>query len=135
MTTTNNSLYLMRWLLTPLITVALVVLLLQPGEQAVTDTGLMQGPPSLWRDVLFTIGHVAWFGLLVVLWRWTLMTRFDAQSALVLAVLIAVVLGTSTEYAQIYIPNRGATLEDLLANGVGVVAGVIAIRFYEPTKR
>jgi VanZ family protein len=127
----SKSPYALRWLLTPLATVALVVLLLQPGEQSVTDTGIMQGPPSMARDLLFIAGHIAWFGLLVVLWRWTLVTRFHPQSALVLAVLIALILGTSTEYAQIYIPNRGATLGDLLANGVGVGLGVVGIRYWE----
>jgi hypothetical protein len=122
---------MVRWLLTPLATVALVVLLLQPGEQSVTDTGILQGPPSLGRDLLYTAGHIAWFGLLVVLWRWTLVTRFHPSSALVLAVMIALILGTSTEFAQRLIPNRGATVGDLLANGVGVVMGVVGVRYWD----
>ncbi len=127
----NKSGYALRWLLTPLATVALVVLLLQPGEQSVTDTGILQGPPSLARDLFFIAGHIAWFGLLVVLWRWTLVTRFHPSSALALAVLIALILGTSTEFAQTLIPNRGATLADLLANGVGVALGVAGVRYWE----
>ena len=127
----NNSLHVVRWLISPLLTLVLVVLLLQPGEQSITDTGILQGPPGLARDLFFIAGHIGWFGLLVVLWRWTLVTRFHTTSALVLAVLIALVVGTSTELAQTLIPNRGATLVDLLANYVGIVLAVVAVRYYE----
>jgi VanZ family protein len=125
---------LFRWMVTSLVTALLVVLLLQPGERAVTDTGIMAGPPSLARDLFFITGHIVWFTLLVVLWRWTLITRFHPLSALLLAVLIAFILGTSTEFAQRLIPGRGATLEDWLSNVAGMLIGVGAVRCYERRK-
>jgi VanZ family protein len=129
-----KPLNIFRWTVTPLLTVLLVVLLLQPGEQSITDTGLMAGPPSLPRDLFFITGHMVWFLLLVILWRWTLVTRFQPLSALVLAVLIAFILGTSTEFAQRLIPGRGATLADWLSNIAGILFGVVAVRCYELRK-
>jgi len=123
-----------RWTFTPFVTVLLVILLLQPGEQSVTDTGIMAGPPSLARDLFFITGHIVWFLLLVILWRWTLATRFHPLSALVLAVLIAFILGTSTEFAQRLIPGRGATLVDWLSNVAGILFGVLVVRWYELRK-
>jgi|FLYN01.1.fsa_nt_gi VanZ family protein len=135
MIATRKPLPVIRWLVAPLVTALLVVLLLQPGEGAVTDTGILHGPPSLARDLFYLTGHILWFGLIVILWRWTLVTRFHPSSALVLAVFIALIVGASTEFAQTFIPNRGATLGDLLANVVGVIGAVIAIRLYEPAGR
>ena len=126
-----NPSSLFRWMVTPLVTVLLVVLLLQPGEQSVTDTGIMAGPPSLARDLFFITGHIVWFLLLVILWRWTLVTRFHPLSALLLSVLIAFILGTSTEFAQRLIPGRGATLVDWLSNVAGILFGVVVVRCYE----
>lgn len=130
-TTRHKSLHVVRWLVAPLVTALLVVLLLQPSEQPIINTGIPQGPPSIERDLFFIIGHIMWFALIVALWRWTLVTRFHSNSALLLAVLIALVLGTSTEFAQTLIPNRGATLVDLLANGVGILLAVVGIKYWE----
>jgi VanZ family protein len=118
-------------MLAPAATALLVVLLLQPEQQPIINTGIPPGPPSLARDLFFITGHILWFGLLVVLWRWTFTMRFHPSSALLLAILIALVVGTSTEFAQRLVPGRGATLVDLLANYVGIVFAVIGVRYDE----
>jgi VanZ family protein len=133
MLATNHSkpLHLLRWMLAPAATALLVVLLLQPDQQPVINTGIPPGPPSLARDLFFITGHILWFTLLVVLWRWTLTMRFHPPSALLLAILIAFVLGTSTEFAQKFVPGRGSTLVDLLANYAGIAFAVIGVRYHE----
>ncbi len=133
MLATNRSkpLNILRWTLAPAATALLVVLLLQPEQQPIINTGIPPGPPSLERDLFFITGHILWFALLVVLWRWTLTMRFYPSSALLLAILIALVVGTSTEFAQTLVPGRGATLVDLLANYMGIAFAVIGVRYYE----
>jgi VanZ family protein len=132
MLATNRAkpLHVFRWMLAPAATALLVVLLLQPEPQPIINTGIPPGPPSLARDLFFITGHILWFALLVVLWRWTLSMRFHPFSALLLAILIALVVGTSTEFAQKFVPGRGATLVDLLANYVGIGLAVIGVRYY-----
>jgi VanZ family protein len=126
-----RPLHILRWTLAPLVTILLVVLLLQPDQQPIINTGIPPGPPSLARDLFFITGHILWFALLVVLWRWMLTMRFHSSSALLLAILIALVVGTSTEFAQKFVPGRGATVVDLLANFVGIGFAVIGVRHYE----
>jgi VanZ family protein len=127
----SKPLQLLRWTLAPLATILLVVLLLQPERQPIINTGIPPGPPSLTRDLFFITGHILWFTLLVILWRWMLTMRFNSASALLLAILIALVVGTSTEFAQKFVPGRGATLIDLFANYVGIALAVIGVRYYE----
>jgi VanZ family protein len=123
--------FFIRWLAASTLTALLTILLLQPAEKPVIDTGIPPGPPSLGRDIFFIAGHIILFGLLVVLWRWTLITRFTPQSALLIAVLIALIVGTTAEIAQNLIPDRSATLVDFLSNGVGALLAVVAIRYWE----
>jgi VanZ family protein len=130
-TNRSKSLQLLRWTLAPTTTILLVILLVQPDQQPIINTGIPPGPPTLTRDLFFITGHILWFTLLVALWRWTLTMRFHPSSALLLAILIAFVLGTSTEFAQRFVPGRGSTLVDLLANYAGIAFAVIGVRYYE----
>jgi len=126
-----RSLGFVRWLIAPILTALLVVLLVQPGDQPIINTGIQEGPPSLERNLFFISGHIVLFTLLVMLWRWTLAPRFIPASALLLATLIALVIGASTEFAQAFVPGRGSTWIDLLANGIGIVLALVAVRLWE----
>ncbi len=90
--------------------------------------------PVRWLSRLFggtqltdAIGHMVLCGILV--WLWYRALRGSLQPASALGVVVAIGLGLSvvTELAQVFVPSRGASLLDLLANvlGVGLSAGVI----------
>ncbi|MBN1428922.1 MAG: VanZ family protein [Anaerolineae bacterium] len=75
------------------------------------------------------IGHVVLCGVLVGLWYWALRGSMEFAVALGIAVAIGLVLGVVTEVAQIFVPSRGASLLDLLANmlGIGLAVGAVMI--------
>ncbi len=70
-------------------------------------------------DTAQALGHIGLFAsLTLVLWA-ALRTWISAHLSLLLAMGIAIFLGTATELSQGYIPYRGATLVDLFANWLG----------------
>jgi hypothetical protein len=68
-------------------------------------------------------GHVILCAILVWLWYRALYGTMKPARALVIVVAIGLGLGVVTELAQLFIPSRGASLLDLLANVLGVVGG------------
>ncbi len=53
--------------------------------------------------------------------------RANLEMAIV-AVLLGVLYGASDEFHQMFVPGRFSTISDFLADGVGVVLGVLAFR-------
>lgn len=74
-----------------------------------------------------TVGHVILCGMLVWLWYQALRGQLRPPWVLGVVVAIGLGLGVVTELVQLFVPSRGASLLDLLANllGVGLAAGVI----------
>ena len=106
----------LRWLYALGWTALALVTLLQSSSQPVIGPAAPPGPPPLERELLLTLGHVAVFSILTALWWWALTTVLNTQAALVLAVLIALTLGTLTEIGQASMPDRSSSWEDLAVN-------------------
>jgi VanZ family protein len=111
-----RGLYALAW------TVLLCVTLVQSSSQPVIGPAAPPAPPDLGRELFLTAGHIIGFSVLTVLWQWTLMTRWSPTRAVMLAVMIALMIGTLTELAQIAVPDRNASLFDLSVNWLIAVA-------------
>lgn len=84
-----------------------------------------------------TIGHAALFGLLTVIGYAALALKLSPRYALLLAMGVALTLGTATELYQQVVAGRSSSLSDLLANwlGVFVVAFVAMYAMAKPMIR
>lgn len=71
-------------------------------------------------DLTDAIGHVGLFCFLGLGWYWALRPQRSIGRSLVLSAAITFAIGTLTEAAQSLLPNRGMSLFDFLANGLGV---------------
>lgn len=75
-----------------------------------------------------TIGHASLFGLLTVIGYAALSLKLPHRYALLLAMGLALTLGTATEFYQQVVDGRSSSLSDLLANWLGVfVAGFVVM--------
>ncbi|MEZ4671082.1 MAG: VanZ family protein [Anaerolineae bacterium] len=86
----------------------------------------------LW-EVLLTAGHLVGFGLLVLLIWWLLVVQAPPLWALVVAVVFAATLGLVTELLQGLVPDRSASLFDLVCDWG--VATAVAYVIYRRIKR
>ena len=78
-------------------------------------------------DLGDALGHAGLFGMLAGVGYVTLATRLTPPRALLLAMIFALVVGTSTELFQIMVAGRSSSLSDMLANWLGVfVVGFVA---------
>lgn len=84
-------------------------------------------------DVLLTTGHVVGFGGLVALLWWALSAQAPPLWALLIAVIFALILGIVTESLQNFVPDRSASLFDLLCDwGVVLAVGYVIYRRIVP---
>lgn len=120
---------MIRWTLALAWTGLLCVLLLQSSAEPVIGPAAPPGPASPVREILLTIGHIGGFSVLIMLWFWSLSGMLSFHRALLGAITIALVLGTTTEVLQNTIPDRSASLWDLVVNWVVTlaVAGLITL--------
>jgi VanZ family protein len=112
-------LYALAW--TALVTLVLV----QSSSHPVVGPAAPPGPPTLEREILLTSGHVVAFSILTFLWWWALIPL--SSYALTQAIMIGLILGIVTEWAQTLVPDRSASLFDMATNTVviGLTAWVI----------
>jgi len=100
-------------------------LMLAPGEGTpVEDVSRAFGG----TDLTDALGHVVLFGVLIALLAHALGFHVVPGRALSLAVGSAFVLGAALELAQLAAVERGATLLDVAANWLGVLAGAVLVR-------
>ena len=78
-------------------------------------------PPSV-QKVL----HVCFYGILTILWVWTLREVRWVRAKFAAPFLIAVGFGAFMEWLQLFIPGRFSTLSDLLVNALGAAVGLFA---------
>ncbi|MBI5666826.1 MAG: VanZ family protein [Chloroflexi bacterium] len=76
-----------------------------------------------------TIGHAALFGLLTAIAYAAL--RLPRRNALLLAMGLALALGTATEFYQQVVAGRTASLADLLANWLGVFVVAFGVVYWQ----
>ena len=122
----------LRWFCTLAWTTLVLVTLLQSSSQPVIGPAAPPGEPPLEREILLTVGHVVAFAGLTLLWWWGLSAHTTSPSALLMAVLIALLIGIFSELAQANVPDRAASWFDLLVNciTIGTTAWWIRWRFF-----
>ena len=100
----------------------LSVLLLQPEADPVIDLGLPRGDNTLARELAFSALHLLAFSWTMICWFWALPRPWRPRAALIIAALITVALGITTEILQTYTLDRHASWLDLAANIGGALA-------------
>ena len=82
-------------------------------------------------SIMSTIGHGMLFGILtLLLWR-TLNQWLESPIALGISMFVVLCLAASTETFQWFVSTRNASLDDLLANFLGVFVFGFAISYVE----
>jgi VanZ family protein len=113
----------LRWLPALAWTFGILLLLLTPGIEV---------PKTFLGDITDKAGHAAMFAIGTLLWFLPrLLARqhmIFSQSSTRLIVVWLLVFAMATEIAQRYVPGRSGTLEDFLADAVGIAVGLIIIR-------
>lgn len=119
---------LFRYILALGWTFALLVALLQSSHQPVVGPAAPPGDPDALREAMLTTGHIIGFAGLTLLWWWAYVKTLPSRRALISAILIALILGTVTEFLQTAVADRNASLDDLAVNWLTtlITAGVIA---------
>lgn len=93
----------------------LTLVLLQSSAQPVVGP-VAPKEFNLGWEILLTTGHVVGFSLLVAAIWWALCPPAPLRWTLIVAMLIAFVLGLTTEILQSIVPDRSASLFDLGVN-------------------
>lgn len=76
-----------------------------------------------------TVGHAGLFGLLTLAGYAALARRMPRRHALLMAMGLALTLGTATEFYQQVVDGRSSSLSDLLANWLGVFVAGFAVMY------
>lgn len=109
-----------------------ILVLLQSSSQPVVGPAAPPGKPTLEREIFLTTGHIVAFSVMSLLWWWAFSSHFPITKALIFAALIALPLGIITELAQSFVPDRSASLSDLLVN-VAVAIGTLYLIHFNST--
>ncbi len=96
-------------------TALLTLVLIQSSAQPVIGPVAPEEYNLAW-DILLTIGHLVGFSLLVFLIWSALATAASPMRSLIIAVIFACVLGLITELLQTLVPDRSASLFDLICD-------------------
>ena len=116
-----------RCLITLVFIVIVIALSLEPG---VTQSGdsyffwLVSNTPTSAQKVL----HVIAYGMIAILWHWTLESVRSGKRRAIIAAALAITLGISVEILQTVVPGRFGTLFDVLLNAIGAIGGVMVVR-------
>ena len=108
----------LRWLLTAGWTALTLYLMLSSGGESTIIERLSELAGG--TDLAEASGHLALFGILAVLWYASLTELVSVRWAMFLASLVALLLGVGTELGQSVTEGRGASLFDLVTDGVGI---------------
>lgn len=118
-----------RWGIALAWTLYLTILLLQPELQQLIPTGIPPAPPSLEREIFFTVMHLFFFGTTAVLWCFALEKELAPTMALLIAAIFLLSFGFVTELAQGTVAGRTPQMGDMLANITGVCLGLALFRW------
>lgn len=111
----------LRWMITLVWTVFISIILIQPEQNPVISTGIPPGPNTLEREILFTTLHLIAFGTTCGLWFWAWFGHVSLSQSLLLAIVIAIIIGAVTEYMQSFAPDRYPSWIDFFANCTGAL--------------
>lgn len=95
----------------------------QPGDSAFI--WLVAKTPRLLQKAL----HVCLYGVLTLLWVWTLDAIQSKSHRLVIAVTVAVCFGAAVEWYQTKVPGRFGTIFDVALNAAGALLGLFTAIF------
>jgi VanZ family protein len=109
-------------------TVILTVTLLQSSGHPLIGAPAPPGPPDAVREMLLTLGHIVGFSLFTALLWWALLPTLPPRRALVVAVSFVLVYGAITELAQMLVPDRSASWDDLATDWIVTLVAAWAIR-------
>lgn len=107
---------LMRWALAVGWAVFLLAYLVQQPGSPPVEVVAPVAAPHWQREIAFTVGHISGFGMLFALWVGALRPRPRAGWG---ALIIAGGVGILAEFLQSQIPDRSASLYDLVMNAIG----------------
>lgn len=110
-----------RWIMVIVWTIFISILLVQPERQPLIDTGIPPGPNTLEREIVFTTAHFISFGITCALWFWAWFGHLNLPKSLLLGIVFAIMIGSITEYLQMYSPDRHPSWIDFFANCTGVL--------------
>lgn len=114
-----------RWIITLVLVVAVIVLSVIPGHARSGDSvfvWLVASTPTLVQKLM----HFLIYAGLAWLWTWTLEGIAPRWLRLTIAFTLAVGLGAALEWYQTRVPGRFGTLLDVLLNTAGAIAGLVA---------
>lgn len=114
-----RRLYAVAW-----VTLAAVTLLQSSGAPVVGPPA-PPGAPSQAREYFLTGGHIIAFALMLLLIWWALR---PAPHALIAALVCCLIFGWVTEAAQQLVPDRSASIDDLLVDWAA--SGIAALVIY-----
>lgn len=117
----------LRGLLALAYTAILTVYLLQPHASPVIAKPSIPGQPALSREILRTFGHFATFSGLTLVWASALSAVWPFRRALVITVIAMVMFSGVSEWAQNYVYDRSASMEDFTADIIGVLLAVAVV--------
>lgn len=110
-----------RYLVAVGLTILTTITLLQSSTRPLIGPATPPGPPDLAREIFLTAGHIGVFASLVTVWTWALVTRMTLRRALLWTVCGAIVYSLLTEWGQSFVPDRTASLYDLVVNGLSTL--------------
>lgn len=117
----------LRGLLAVVYTGILTVYLLQTHSTPVIAKPSIPGQPALSREILRTFGHFVTFGGLTLVWASALSAVWPFRRALAVTVIGMVIFSAASEWAQNYVYDRSASVEDFTADVLGVLLGAAVV--------
>jgi len=118
-----------RWMVLAVWMIVFLTYLLQTEAAPILSTGIPPGPPSLGRDILFTLVHLLAYTMTTFLWAWALIAILPLRRTLIATFVIVLSLSFFTELGQTLTPGRLFQLIDLAANAGGLMLGLIGFGF------
>ena len=110
-------------MLTLAFVVVVVLLSVTPG-QGRPDDSIFHWLVANTSTPVQKLMHVMSYGMLALLWMWTLADIESRLVRIVLTLLCSVGLGVALEWFQTQVPGRYGTLTDVLLNVAGTVIGI-----------
>lgn len=121
----TNLSVIARALLTALLMLLLMAASIVPGRAEPGDSvfvwAVAKTPPLLQKAL-----HLSLYGLLALLWVWTLTAIQSKGLRLGIAFLVAVAFGATLEWYQTRVPGRFGSLLDVALNATGAILGLLA---------
>lgn len=124
----SDTNFTVRIIITLFFMALLLIASIIPGRAEPGDSvfiWMVAKTPTLLQKTL----HILLYGVLTVLWVWTLDAIQSKSQRLVIAVVIAVCFGAAMEWYQTRVPGRFGSIFDVALNAAGAVIGLFAAFF------